>query len=108
MHTSLICEVARINNEYGLEISLDHISHIYGEPVLDHLAEMLDDVIANIEFLLSLGFGDDVSDICNRFGIILCEDTFLFSKKVSALVDSIGSDFIAKMGEDMSLWETIM
>jgi len=33
---------------------------------------------------------------------------FFFSEKVSALVDSIGSDFVAKMGEGISLWEAII
>lgn len=108
MHTNLIREINIINHDYRLDISLEHITEIYGESLLDHLSDMVEDVVANIKFLLFLGFGDDVSDICNRFGIILCEDASSFADRVSALVATIGADYSTKMGKDMSLWEALI
>jgi hypothetical protein len=97
-----------INQEHNLEISLDTIAEIYGNDVVDTMAQMYWDVVANIEHLISLGFGEDVSDICNRYGILLSYSTEFFCDQVSKLVCSIGENYVEKMGEDMSCWESIM
>ena len=97
-----------INTEHDLKISLDTIAQIYGRDVIDTLAEMYWDVITNIEYLIFLGFGEDVTDICNRYGILLCYDSESFCDKVWELVCSIGENYVEKMGEDMSCWDSLM
>ena len=100
--------IAKINEENNLGISLDTIAQIYGEYVVERMAEMSDEVIANIEYLIFLGFEEDVTDICNRFGIVLCQDTDCFCERVWELVCAVGSNYVEKMGEDMSCWEALM
>ena len=108
MVSNLQRQILQLNKEYGLDICLDTVAEIYGEDVIAHMSEMSDGVIANIHHLISLHFGEDVTDICNRFGIILCEEPVLFCRKVQKLIDSLGSDYVEKMGNDMSCWEALM
>ena len=65
-------------------------------------------MITNIEYLIFLGFDEDVTDICNRYGIFLCYDSEYFCDKVWKLVCSMGDNYVEKMGEDMSCWESLM
>ena len=100
--------IRQINEQYGLEIDPDTVAEIYGEDVLEKMAESPYDVEQNIRHLISLHFGEDVSDICNRYGILLCEDPAVFFDRVWQLISSIGEDYVDKMGEDMSYWEALM
>lgn len=100
--------IDRINEEHGLEIDLDTVAEIYGSDVVERMAQAPYDVEENIRHLISLHFGEDVSDICNRYGILLCEDPAHFFDQVWKLISSIGEDYIEKMGEDMSYWEALM
>ena len=100
--------ITQLNEEKHLDISLDTIAQIYGDEVVSRLAEGLEDTVANIECLVSLGFEEDVSDICNRYGILLCEDPAVFCDNVKRLIDSVGPDYVEKLGEDMSYWEKLM
>jgi hypothetical protein len=100
--------VADINEEYGLEIDLDTVAEIYGDSVVESLASAQEDTLRNIAYLISREFGEDVSDICNRFAPILLYDTDEFAEKVSALIDDMGEDYVDVMGEDMSCWEALL
>lgn len=108
MRNELFHRIAIINREHSLDIRLDTIEELYGSYMIDQMAENIDDVLYNIEYLISLGFGEDVADICNGFGILLCYDPADFSERVGELVRSLGDDYVEKMGEDMSYWESIL
>ena len=108
MLEELYKKIDNINKEHNLEISLDTIAKIYGNDAINALAEMPWDVVTNIEYLIFLGFGEDVTDICNRYGILLCYDSESFCDKVLELVCSIGEKYVEKMGEDMSCWDSLM
>lgn len=100
--------IDQINQEHDLEIELDTVANIYGEDVVERMAETPDDVEANISYLISRNLGDTVSDICNRYGILLCEDPVDFSRQVAGLIDDLGEDYADKMGDDMSCWEALL
>jgi hypothetical protein len=108
MVSELYQAVAELNLHHGLEICFDDQAEIYGEEILDRFAENLEDVVTNIEHLISLGFGEDVSDICNRFGIVLLEQPAYFAEKVARLIAPLGKDYVQIMGEDMSYWEALL
>lgn len=108
MIMELYDQIARINEENDLEISLDTIADIYGSHVVTQMAQMPCDVVNNIEYLISLGFEEDVTDICNRYGILLCQDCGYFSDQVQKLICRMGDDYVQKMGSDMSCWESLM
>ena len=108
MLEELYRKIDKINEENNLEISLDTIANVYGHNVIETLAEMPWDVVTNIEYLIYLGFGEDVTDICNRYGVLLCDDSGSFCDKVWELVCSMGDNYVEKMGEDMSCWDSLM
>lgn len=101
-------KIAEINEENDLEISLDKIAEIYGHNVVAKMADNLWNTVMCIEYLIFLDFGEDVSDICNRYGILLCYDSESFCDKVWELVRSMGDNYVEKMGEDMSCWGSLM
>lgn len=108
MRDDLEQEISQFNAAHGLDICLDAVGEIYGADVLDRMAEDVETVIDNLEFLLSLGFGEETADICNRFGVILLEDCAVFRENVNAMLADIDSDYVEKLGEDMSPWETLL
>lgn len=101
-------QIEQINDHYDLEIDLAVTESIYGSDVLASMADMTEEVVNNIEYLVELGFAETVSDICNRFGPALIEDRYLFRDKVDRMLSALGPDAIEKAGEDMSCWEELM
>ena len=108
MIEELYAKIDKINEENNLEISLDKIAEIYGPDVVHTMAQSPWDVVTCIEYLIYLDFGEDVTDICNRYGILLCMGSEDFCDKVWGLVCSMGDNYVEKMGEDMSCWESLM
>ena len=108
MLTDFYRQIDLLNREFGLEIDPDTIQNIYGPDVVERMAEMTEDVTENIRFLVALGFGEDVSDICNRFGILLCQDRADFRHQVKTLIRDLGYDYVNRLAEDMSLWEKLL
>lgn len=108
MRDDLEQEISQFNAAHSLDICLDAVGEIYGADVLDRMAEDVETVIDNLEFLLSLGFGEETADICNRFGVILLEDCAVFRENVNAMLADIDGDYVEKLGEDMSPWETLL
>lgn len=100
--------IGELNTQHGLEIELDAIAEIYGEDIVDRMAEYAEEVIANIEYLLSLGFAETVSDICNRYGISLLEDNHIFRSNVDALITGLGKSYTEQLAEDVSYWEQLL
>lgn len=99
--------VNEINLKHNLEIELDNIVDTYGEDVIELIAEDLDAFEEKIEWLLSLGFSDTVSDIC-RYGILFAEDNNLFISKFSELIQRLGNDYVDEISEDLSLLEEVL
>ena len=108
MIEDLYAKIAQINKKHNLEINLDKVAEIYGSDVVHTMAQSPWDIVTCIEYLIFLGFGEDVSDICNRYGILMCMGSEHFCDKVWDLVCSMGDNYVEKMGEDMSCWEALM
>lgn len=106
--TEIQTRIEQINEQYGLEIDLSYVVELYGEDMLQSMADMADEVEENIDYLVELGFDEGVSDICNRFAPILLEDNGYFREKVDRLLADLGHDAIEKLAEDMTPWEELM
>ena len=107
-HEALYRFAEELNRRYGLEIELSTVEAIYGNHVLSLLAEDTDSFEQKIEGLLERGFGDTVSDIVNRFGILLAEDTELFFSRLDPLLAHLGASYAEQISEDLSLLETLL
>ena len=106
--TEFESRIEQINEQYGLEIDLGYVEEIYGEDMLQSMADMAEEVLENIDYLVELGFDEGVSDICNRFAPILLEDNGYFREKVDRLIADLGHDAVEKLLEDMSPWEELL
>ena len=106
--TELYAAIEQLNTHYGLEIDLSHVEQIYGSDMLDAMASMVEEVVANIEYLVELGFDENTTDVCNRYGPVLVEDRYYFREKVDKLFADLGHDAIEQLAEDMSHWEKMM
>lgn len=100
--------VAEFNREHRLEVELDTIREIYGEDIVETMAHQQEDVLRNMEYLVKRNFGESVSDICNRFGILLLEDPKIFEERVNGLIADMGEDYVNLLAEDMSPWGDLM
>ena len=100
--------VSQINIVHKQEIDLDSISQIYGPDVVEAIAENPMDFEEKIMWLLNHNFADTVSDICNRFGILLLEPTETFIEKFEQLIARLGEEYADLIGEDLSLLEELL
>ena len=100
--------VEQINRIYALEIDLDCTAEIYGEHIIEAIAGNPEEFREKIDWLLAQGFGDTVSDICNRFGILLTYDNETFFSQFEKLMKKLGDDFALQISMDMSLLETLL
>lgn len=101
-------EIEKLNTHYALQISLEAIRAAYGADAVMRLAAHEADTLANIRCLIDMGFGADVTHICNGYGYILYEDDGYFRWKVRELISTLGEDYVEILREDMSLWETLL
>lgn len=103
----LEAEIARLNKQFSLQMDLEAIRVIYGAETVVRLAQHETDTVANIRHLIDLGFGEMVTDICNRYGYVLLEDYECFRWKLQDLIDSLGPDYMTILHNDMSLWQAL-
>lgn len=107
-HAQLYDAVDQINREYALEIDLDCTAEIYGEHILEAIGDDTEGFREKITWLLAQGFADTVSDICNRFGILLTYDNETFFAQFEKLMKQLGDDFAWQISMDMSLLEALL
>jgi hypothetical protein len=103
----LAAEIRRINKRFALRIDPEAIRVIYGAETVVRLAQHEADTIANIRHLIDLGFGELVTDICNRYGYILLDDYECFRWKLQDLIKSLGPNHVEIINNDMSVLEAL-
>lgn len=108
MERDLQNAIAHWNADCGQELDLSVVAEIYGEDIVERMYEYSEDVISNVEFLLELEFEESVTDIVHRFGLILLEDPCIFRENVQNLIQDLGEDYVERLGEDMSPWESLL
>jgi hypothetical protein len=101
-------KIAELNLRYGLSISLEAIRKVYGDELVARLAENEVDTLANIRCLIDLGFGPEISTVCNRYGILLWRDNGQFRWELRDLISGLGTEYVEILKNDMSLWETLL
>ena len=86
-----------------MKISLDRIQEIYGESAIYEIKDHLDDVLNNMQYLVSKGF-KDVYFILQTNPYIFLYDEKTFKRKANDLFNKLGVEYIEKLEEDFSLW----
>ena len=90
-----------------MKIDFMKIKEIYGEDALIACNENIDELVKNINYLISLGF-DDYEDIIERFPLAFVDEHEAVKEKVDKLIEELGDDYLNILGEDMGLWERLL
>ena len=87
-------------------LDLDKIREIYGDSSIEELNDNIETLTNNMNYLFKLGF-DDVYDTVSLYPYMFLIDEDIFKEKVNTLIDSLGFDYLEKLAEDTSLWESV-
>ena len=86
--------------------NMDKLKEIYGESIIWEIKENLDSVVANMNYIKSIGFSDPYDVIeTNPYLFLLDEENF--KDKIEKLTQKLGVNFVEKLEEDSSLWGDI-
>lgn len=89
-----------------MKIDLNKIQEIYGDSSIYEIKNHLDQVIDNMNYLVSLGF-NDVYNIVETNPYMFLYDKKIFVDKMDKLIKKLGVEYIEKLEDDFSLWGEI-
>lgn len=89
-----------------MKYDLDKIKEIYGESSIYELQDNIEELVSNMKYLSKLGF-TDIYDIVSTHPYMFLITEEEFQNKVNILINKLGIEYIEKLEEDTSLWESI-
>lgn len=89
-----------------MKLNINKIEEIYGNSSIYELKDNMDELITNMNYLVSLGF-TDVYDIVEKYPYMFLMDKKVFKERVSNLIKKLGVEYIEKLEEDFTLWGEI-
>lgn len=90
-----------------MNIDFDKIEKIYGSSIINSIALLKEDVIDNIKYFISLGFGD-TEDIFERQVLIFICPKEEFKMKIDNLIKKLGNNYIEEIENDISLLDELL
>lgn len=90
-----------------MNIDFDRIEKIYGSSIINSIALLKEDVIDNIKYFISLGFGD-TEDIFERQVLIFICPKEEFKMKIDNLIKQLGNNYIEEIENDISLLDELL
>ena len=90
-----------------MNIDFDKIEKIYGSSIINSIALLKEDVIDNIKYFISLGFGD-TEDIFERQVLIFICPKEEFKMKIDNLIKNLGNNYIEEIENDISLLDALL
>ncbi len=90
-----------------MNIDFDRIEKIYGSSIINSIALLKEDVIDNIKYFISLGFGD-TEDIFERQVLIFICPKEEFKMKIDNLIKKLGNNYIEEIENDISLLDELL
>ena len=107
-YPELTALVQKLNKCHGLELDPEYVEELYGESVVQTIAQDPEGFEEKVLWLLEKGFAETTADICNRFGILLCQCSEDFIAAFDALIQRLGTDYADQIAEDLSILEELM
>ena len=89
-----------------MKYDLDKIKEIYGESSIYEIQDNIEELISNMKYLSKLGF-KDIYDILSTHPYMFLIEENDFKEKVDKLITELGVEYVEKLDEDTSLWESI-
>lgn len=90
-----------------MNIDFDKIEKIHGSSIINSIALLKEDVIDNIKYFISLGFGD-TEDIFERQVLIFICPKEEFKMKIDNLIKKLGNNYIEEIENDISLLDALL
>lgn len=84
---------------------LENIIDTYGEDIKEDILENKDIVLENYNFLQELNI-ISVDEIFQRYITIFLDENF--KKKVNKLISNLGEDYIEKIEENISIFDSLL
>ena len=84
---------------------LENIIDTYGEDIKEDILENKDIVLENYNFLQELNI-ISVDEIFQRYITILLDENF--KNKVNKLISNLGEDYIEKIEENISIFDSLL
>lgn len=89
-----------------MNINIKKIIQVYGDEYINLIKENMDDIVLNINTLVSLGF-TDVESIFERVTPIFIISNKKFSKKINDLIKKYGNNYVEIIESDLGLLEEL-
>ena len=89
-----------------MKMNLDKIKEIYGSSSLYEINENIEEVVHNMNYLITKKFRD-VYELLEINPYIFLLPTDIFEEKVDNLIEELGVEYIEKIEEDMSIWSNL-
>lgn len=89
-----------------MKIDLDRIQKIYGESVIYNIKENLENVIGNMNYLITKGF-NNVNEIIEQNPFLFIKSCEIFQEKIDSLIKNLGVEYIEKLEDNTFLWGEI-
>ena len=90
-----------------MKIDIKKIIDTYGDSVGLLIRDNLNDVLKNLEYMISLNF-TDVEDIFERYALLFLDTPSEFKEKIDNLIKNVGSDYVDVIENDLSIFEDLM
>ena len=90
-----------------MKIDIRKVIDTYGDSVGLLIRDNLDDVLKNIEYMISLNF-TDVEDIFERYALLFLDTPSEFKEKINNLINGIGNGYVDIIENDLSIFEDLM
>lgn len=92
-----------------MPIDMEKIEGIYGSSAIEMLKDedIYNDFLKNVLYLVQIGI-EDVNDVIESYFLIFICDHSEFVEKTNNLILQLGDNYISMLGEDMSLWESLL
>ena len=91
-----------------MTINWDKISEVHGSDVVVQLVNSEnDDFFDNVLYLKELKI-EEIEEIIERYFLIFLYSHDSFVEKVDNLINKLGSNYINKLGDDMTYWEELL
>jgi len=91
----------------AVEINYKKILDIHGMDIVNHIKENAEDIVYNMDYLITLEFSD-VIDILERYPQIFICDKNEFKEKINNFVKQLGINYVELLENNTELWENLL
>ena len=86
-----------------MKLNVEKIREIYGDSIVFELKDNMDNLVDNLNFLISKKI-EDPYDVVETNPYLFLQSPETFQEKINSLIERLGVEYVEKLSEDSSLW----